>query len=115
MLKPEDELTVLEQTRALIDRGWCQIDYAQDEEENPLYVYSPPEPTYWSLAGALWDTAQRARIGQDYPILAGKLRAFLSDPRQELEDFNDLPTTTKQDVIALLDRVIADVKARTNR
>ena len=106
LLTIEHERQIFEQTRALIERGWCQNDYAQDDGGKPLYVHSPPEPRYFSLGGALYQTAHLAGAGRFYAVLESNLTELLN-PRQELEDFNDAPTTTKQAVIKLLNQAIA--------
>ena len=106
LLTPNLERNIYEHARMLIEDGWCQGDYAQDDDGKPLYVHSPPAPRYFSLSGALYQAVHLAGAGRFYAVLESNLTELLN-PRQALEEFNDAPTTTKQSVIKLLNQVIA--------
>ena len=107
LLTPDIERNIYEHARTLIEYGWCQNDYAQDEAGKPLYVHSPPAPRYWSLGGALYQSVHLAGAGRFYAVLESNLVQLLPESGLGLEEYNDLPTTTKEHVITLLNRAIA--------
>lgn len=91
---------ILFNAKQRIERGWCQGEYALDSFGLPVLAASA-NAVCWCLLGAMI-----AECG-DSPFNSFQLDAwdFLTKALPEDNEmlFNDNPTTTKADVIAVLD------------
>lgn len=88
--------------RALIERGWCQRNYATDARGLAVEERDP-SACAWCVLGAVWATEQASGSSD---VLA-RLREAAKLRRRQLHDWNDAPGRTRADVLALFDRVIA--------
>ena len=113
--KPRVKLSVqvLQRARALIKKGWTRRSFAKDKRDNVVWV-NDPTATKFCLAGAL-DRATRdlgrekrkdphqnagsAAYARVLDVVSGKHCRLIAS-------FNDDMTTTKQDVIAVIDAAI---------
>ena len=102
-------LSTLTRARDLIQQGWCQGDYAQ-YEDGSLASVGNPEACKWSITGATYTVLLECSRTDLLPRINGYLHGFLPLGINYPEDYNDLPTTTQADVLALLDRAIEEVK-----
>lgn len=93
----DDVRAALERTKALIKRGWCQKQPADGDKR--------------CLAGALAQATTAVESGRlSYQVWADSLTALISvlpEPYETLVLFNDHPTTTQADVVALIDRALS--------
>lgn len=99
---------LLERAKCLIERGWCQGTYARDDRG-----FSVPTDfrtaTCFCTLGALFRSAgvddeksfTRARASLDKVVAR---RGFTYIP-----EFNDDPSTAKEDVLSAFDEAIAEV------
>lgn len=101
--------TVLEALRGgreRILRGWTKGDYARDAAGTNVAA-DDPTATCWCAVGAVDAAAGDANVA----FLAGNVLATgLQGPWARLcvTTFNDAPTTTRDDVVALFDHAIAE-------
>ena len=102
----QDRIKALAETRpsALIGQGWCQGCYARDGDGKQCAIDSP-QAAAWSLYGAI----SRARMaGHQFPTTM--VKASLADNAMNnnrwnmLENWNDMDTTRRGDVLHLLER-----------
>lgn len=99
-------LTLLQNTRALIVRGWNQGTFAQNAKGEAV-TSGDPEACSWCLIGALGTAAKDHETAFDraYDIL----RKLMPIGSYSLSLWNDLPGRTQADVLALIDRAIAQM------
>lgn len=84
-------------------RGWCRGYFCVDADGRPSHYPDSGGPTHFSLVGAI-RTAGEGRLVAEYALRT--LRRLTS--QHNLVDWNDHPLRTKADVLALLDRAIAE-------
>ena len=81
----------------LIEKGWCQLDYARDEYENPVDI-DDSDAVKWCLVGAL------DRIYPDFTentIMLTKVKNAID----LIAMWNDDRSRTKEEVVNLLKRL----------
>lgn len=103
MITPEQLHTALTRTHAILTQGWCQHDYAQTAEGD-WTLSDSPTAVRWSLAGALNESLRELQLSIHYSQVMQVLREQLPPPHRDPEDWQDLPTTTLADVLALVER-----------
>jgi hypothetical protein len=100
-------LDVLREARRLLaEVGWTQGAMGRDANGTRLYLWDEGEPTpvCYCLAGAI----SVASGGPRTTAYRDARRALLGFLRYGLAVWNDAPSRTREDVLALLDRVIAE-------
>ena len=108
MITPEQIQSALTRTSAILTQGWCQHDHAQTADGAWTWSGSPTAAR-WSLAGALNESLRELHLSMHYPRVMQTLREQLPPPHRDPEDWQDLPTTTLADVLALVERVKTEV------
>lgn len=98
--------------RELVKRGWTQGTLARDANGGPVSAYDPTAVCFCAVGSVdtrdSWDEEGLAAFGGALELLEGALSADWGD---SLGAFNDAPTTTQADVVALFDRAIAAAEA----
>lgn len=96
---------VLIRARALIEQGWVQGHYALAADGREVYPGNK-EAVCWCMYGALNAADPKRSLKSEYVI------DTLADhvPNGMIADFNDKPTTTVADVLAVFDKAIASCK-----
>lgn len=100
---------VIQEARALVEQGWCQVDYRRKE---------PDGNTRYCLVGA-FHQVQRQYCGWSSACFFEHQEA-IRDARQALfkhipvgydgpEHFNDDPRTSRRRVLAVFDRALVEV------
>ena len=107
-LDPTILLSILTSTHELVKRGWCQGDYAQDADGNSVSINNSAA-CKWSVIGATYTVLLECNRTDLLPRVNGHLHNFLPPSINYPEDYNDLPTTTQADILALLNRAIERV------
>lgn len=107
-LDPTILLSTLTRTYELVQRGWCQGDYAQDEDGRTA-MPSSNTACRWSFSGALHRSLSEKQQGALFPQVYRVVCQLLPQGHADPEDYSDLPTTTQADVLALLGRAIEGV------
>lgn len=105
----------LEQMRHMIERGWCQGGVLA--KNNLGHACSPhsDKTTEFSLRGALsYITPEVISPVTRHKMLDSLILNEIPFPSHSLESFNDSPSTTKEDVLAVLDRAIAANQPKGN-
>lgn len=105
MLSSSFCFSVLTRVHALLTQGWCQYDFAQQADGVGCFVGSS-EACGWSLAGALCLSLHEHREAVRFPLVMEKLRCLLPPGQRDPEEWQDLPTTTQRDVLALVERTM---------
>lgn len=98
---------ILRRAHSLVDFGWCQRADATDAMCEPVHPWSV-RACRWSLLGALVAAIGIPKAGEaESDAVVAELRVALlavgeivSDP--SLEQWNDHPTRTQADVLAML-------------
>jgi hypothetical protein len=96
---------ILSTARKLIEAGWIQDTFAEDMFGNPVYS-TDAAACRWCLSGAL----NKADDVYDRP---GPLAVYAFEAikdeigEHDIEAWNDAPDRTQDEVLALIDRVIA--------
>lgn len=108
---------ILSRARTLILDGWCQGADARDAQGRDVLPWSL-EARSWSVLGALvgGDGVGRAQVGM-MPILElGEAIVALGEAgdTHSLQAWNDRPDRTKEEVVALFDRALAETAAETH-
>ena len=100
--------------RERIARGWTQGATARVEAWGLVVVPQSPQATCWCAVGAL-ESATRYLSDAGDALMA--LRKVLPRGKwgRDVSHFNDAPSTTQADVLALFDRAIAAEEARAAR
>ena len=106
MIPSSSLLLILTRTHALLTQGWCQHEYACRADGSGVTILSP-DAARWSLAGALSMSLHEHQRGMQFPSLMGLLRPHLPAGQSDPETWQDLPTTTQADVLALVTRAMA--------
>lgn len=87
-----DTVEKLKAARALIERGWCQGEYAKDADGEAVGVREP-RAVAWCVRGACY---------------AANVSALpLYDVQRDLTNWNDHPGRTQAEVLNLFDEAIA--------
>ena len=108
-LDPIILLSALTRTHELVQRGWCQGDYAQ-LADGSFALTNDPAVCKWSVIGATYVALFDLNRTDLLPRVSGYLHNFLPPGINYPEDYNDLPTTTQADILALLNRAIEGMK-----
>lgn len=98
----------LERIRDLLDAGWCQNTMAKSRVGIPVNAHDP-RATRFCLVGAI---AKAQRDGAIKDTVTDLLRSEMqrSDPKQRsLVHWNDASARSKEEVLHLVNRVIANV------
>ena len=118
----EEEIKVLEGTKEIIKKGWCQGAAARDARGRSVNSSSAIACT-WCLTGAIEKSLQENfklswYNGKD--SILPKISSLLPPERSEpvirsdqfdvVVDFNDNHATTKEDVLNILSKVIEGMK-----
>lgn len=103
MITPAQLHAALTRTQAILTHGWCQGDFAQTAEGDWTWT-NAPTATRWSLAGALNESLRELHLSIHYSQVMRVLREQLPPPHRDPEDWQDVPTTTLADVLALVER-----------
>lgn len=98
-------LDLLREGRERVARGWTQGAYARDAAGRSVYAWTP-EACAWCALGAMRGVG---RSGAEYDEARATLERLT--PARSVSSFNDAPTTTQADVLALFDRAIATAGA----
>lgn len=111
----EEILRIIDGARPLIEAGWTQGAYARDAVGDIAY-FSGREATCYCIVGALL-RAQAAPMGKgDVSVVVDQihLRGFPRWTRPSaIHVWNDAPTRTKEDVLAVLDRTAEALRSDT--
>ena len=104
---------VLEQARALIERGWTQGTAARNANGDHVAATSR-HACMWCATGALYVVYERIPEWRDDPKtnqVADLLRSAIpkgsNDYHQTIVGFNDAIETTKADILSIFDKAIA--------
>ena len=112
-LDPQLLISIFDRTTALLERGWCQVDYARDADGRGAMTDSP-DACQWCLIGATDVVLRELRCPHLMPRLIELYREVLPPPAQALylspQSYNDQTTTTQADVLALVRRAREAVK-----
>lgn len=104
-------LDVLKAARQKIMAGWCQGDFARDVHGNTVPSTSP-RACCWCAEGALYVVASYPGAC-DARITARKLLEKLTGAGM-LNMWNDSPLRTREEVINLFDRAIANEEKKND-
>lgn len=107
------QLETLHRIRDKIANHWIKGDYARDASGDDVDTTSPKACT-WCLVGAI----ESETLGSKRPYfedtntkdtLYYKTKKLITDVAQvvNLESYNDKSTTTKEDILAIVDKAIA--------
>ena len=105
----KDELTILQEAKALIERGWCRDTYAVTADGSDC----PPDDELavkWCMSGALYRASGRHPYDgatRYHAAVAAQTPYGMS----ALAVLNDAPETTKAMVLAVFDAAIAECQA----
>ena len=101
-------LELLRAGRERIARGWCQEDYAQDDQGAPALPWGS-KACRWCASGALefGDSSDDCRQ-EAWEALSAEIPGV----SVRVTDFNDFMGRTQVEVLALYDRAIAALEAR---
>jgi hypothetical protein len=95
-----DALGVIDETRRLIEFGWCRGSDARDAH-GAAVPPGDPTATEWSLLGALGLVAAHGDVGLEQLATAlAALAELIADP--SLSHWNDAPGRTQEEVVATL-------------
>lgn len=104
---------LLADTRALIRKGWTQNAYARDKDDNITYI-ADQHACSWCLTGALHRASlDSSTLGKNFMLVHQRLevRQLLeAHANGSLSSFNDSPKRTKEDVLALIDKVMDELR-----
>lgn len=107
-----NQLKLYNDTKTIVESGWCREAYARDSDGFPV-VFESNKATSFCLMGATY----RAALMQMYrsPIIQEICAPYIEALEKYTKGtmvsvWNDHQTTTKEDVIRLLDQVIADIQ-----
>lgn len=93
---------VIEETRRLIEFGWCRGSDARDAT-GAAVAPGDPSATEWSLLGALGLVAADGDVAlEELATALAALAELIADP--SLSHWNDQPSRTKEEVLATLAR-----------
>ncbi len=97
---------ILEQAKALIEKGWCKGENARDRDGRACGV-SDADAAQFCILGSL----SRVEINHGYEFntygARCKIAAVLEDKSYQIPEFNDDPKTTKDMVLGVFDTAIA--------
>ena len=97
-----DAVGVIDETRRLIEFGWCRGSDARDATGLAVPP-GDPTATEWSLLGALGLVAAHGDVAlDDLATALAALAELIADP--SLSHWNDEPGRTKDEVVATLGR-----------
>lgn len=112
-LDPQLLISIFDRTTALLERGWCQLNYARDAYGIGVMTDNP-DARQWCLIGATDVVLRELRCPHLMPRLIDIYREALPPPAQALhlspQSYNDQATTTQANVLALVRRARAAVK-----
>lgn len=98
--------SLLTQARALLEKGWCQGEYAKDADGYPVHADNL-EASSWCINGAL------IGIRVSSPHVIFELEYLLSDKVGiGIICWNDKRYRTQVEVLALMDKAIASPEAQ---
>lgn len=103
-MSKKSEVAILNKTRSLIARGWCQDSWARDKKGLPTEEYGD-KAVSWCLQAAIYRAARDAGHNA-YPAVQIVKEILSKIPTAEgksLLEWNDTPGRLKKEVIALLD------------
>ena len=121
-LEPEPvnhtQLLALKTARDLLNRGWCQFDFARDSQGNPVGP-NHPDATCFCAVGALRATMPPGR-GQDnmddrincVRLLNEQLYRRHGTDFKAVSTWNDQEERTQGQVLALYDDAIKEARRR---
>lgn len=94
----------------LVNKGWCQRNYARDANGFPADLNSPHACSFCMVGALLVATNFKSiQLDDDHPliqILVSKIPTEYSD----IPDFNDDESRTKDEVIAVFDAAIQELE-----
>ena len=97
---------IFEKAKELLNQGeWIKRDYAKDKNSNNVGKYSP-EATSFCLVGALDKACFDLKLPISKLIDSIYKLQYLSNINLTLTAYNDYPSTTKEDILNLLDKGI---------
>jgi hypothetical protein len=103
-----DAAGVLDETRKLIEAGWCRGSDARDAAGSPV-APGDPAATEWSLLGALGVVAAQSKVAlEELATALAALAGVIADP--SLSHWNDEPGRTKATVLETLARASSDLR-----
>ncbi len=97
----------LKQVRDLLEKGWTQEASARDADGEPL-LSTDTRACSFCILGAVW----RAVAGHDNPMesrLVYALRNAIGEDAK-LVAYNDTPGRTQDEILALVDKAIENIK-----
>jgi hypothetical protein len=102
--------SLLTRARELIEKGYCKGLYAVNKKGRTVSV-SSRAACAWCLEGAAYQAEIEHAVTRGHPQLIPLLESHLPQEHRgkTVSAWNDEPTTTQSDVLALLDRAIAGV------
>lgn len=94
-------LDLLSRVEEQLLRGWTKGCYARKANGTPIHPHNS-QAALWCLLGAIDVVSSKTRQS----VWVSSLYNLLNDvgPREGFVAYNDLPTTTREDVIALVRR-----------
>lgn len=95
-------IELLQLARTRIEAGWTQGWFARDQYNMRVQVYDE-NATCFCLAGALCNTWCRQ---EEHHKSIALLRSVLGTKYENIVQFNDSSSTTKEDVLKLIDAAI---------
>lgn len=103
MTAPETALDVLRRARERVAKGWCRRAYARDSAGAECDWDSPAVASVClsRALGAPCDEHTSAAVNSAFDIVAAEAVSYV-------HRWNDAPGRTQAEVLALLDRVIAE-------
>lgn len=110
-------LKTLESARKIIEENnHVKNSYAKDSEGNPV-PYCSESASCFCVSGAIQRALYNAEgnhnwSGQDFVQAMSALREHLPDDLSGVVDYNDLSTTTKEDILTLFDKAIESEQNR---
>lgn len=103
-----DAAEVLEETRKLIEAGWCRGSDARDAA-GAAVAPGDPAAIEWSLLGALGVVAAQSKVAlEELATALAALAGVIADP--SLSHWNDEPGRTQETVLATLARASSDLR-----
>lgn len=103
-----DAAGVLEETRKLIEFGWCRGSDARDAVGTAVPP-GDPRATEWSLLGALGVVAAQSNVDlEELATALAALAGVIADP--SLSHWNDEPERSQAAVLETLGRAAIDLR-----
>jgi len=123
-MRTRDKVKILRRARKLIDRGWTQYTYARTRSEKRISPYSVHAKKFCVLGALLAASNEKPKNTKKKEQWLENFCAcirpkYFSKNQEDMFDFlltwNDVPGRTKQQVLAVLDRIIRRIERDAER